>query len=176
MAHKQRFSSRGVGCAAAIALLAAGCAATPTGSSNVPAVTPKASLALRFAAPRRIQAQIFEATGATVSITIPGKPSITVPIAVDVMAEEFDGAIDDLPEGDATVRIDLYRGQDFIGTGEALVPLILGQRSNAYIQLWMDSRGRTDFIPLSPLPPHPPEPWPPEEQPEVPPPSENPPG
>lgn len=136
---------------AAIALVGAGCASTPAGltSERSPITLGRASLALRFAAPRLTQAQIFEVTGATVSILLRDRPAIEVPVATDSL-EAFLVTVDDLPEGDAGVRLDVYRGSEVIGVGHTLVPLILGQRSSAFIQLTMDSRGQTDFMPLTP--------------------------
>ncbi|MNX78739.1 hypothetical protein D3C86_1103450 [compost metagenome] len=135
----------------AIALMA-GCAALPTGGGDraaVSAVTPKASLALRFAVPRQVQAQLFEVTGATVSIMLPDVPPIAVPLATDSLAE-FACAVEDLPAGDAAVRLDVYRNAELIGSGSTMVPLMHGRRSSAFIQLMMDSRGFTDFTPLTP--------------------------
>ncbi|MBO9541763.1 hypothetical protein J7643_14330 [bacterium] len=156
-------------CGAVAALLIAGCASFPAAGAGTPAgqiaEAPKASLSLRVRLPRTVQVVRSEITGATISVTIDGEAPIQVPVALSSSdgnvrlpvpdrdlgeAEAF--SLEDLPQGDAVVRLDLYRGTEIVGTGEALVPLIRGYRSAAFIQIYLDSRGKTDMKPLAPLP------------------------
>lgn len=142
---------------AAAAFALTGCAIQPTlpqSGTSVATQEQGASLALKFDWGRQVQAIAADVTGATVSIMVNGRAPIVRAFApTDVATESLD--FSGLPGGDAMVRVEAYRGPDKIGMGDRAVPLVIGRRTFASVYVQLDSHGRTDQMPITPLGPIP---------------------
>lgn len=142
-------------CAAAVVALA-GCSLKPP---VTPATLPSgeaqtASVAVGLDWGRQVQALPEDVTGATVSIRVNGRdPIIRSFLKRDWATESVD--FSGLPGGDAVVRVEAYNGPTLIGMGERGLPLVIGRRTFVRIQVPLDSHGRTNTWPMTPLGPMP---------------------
>ncbi|HEY9900258.1 MAG TPA: hypothetical protein V6D00_13880 [Pantanalinema sp.] len=180
--------------AAALSLAIAGCAVIPVtpdapGVATAPQTAPALSLKIDWG--RRVQAVASDVAGATVSLTVADRtfvaqatPSIA-PAPVASPTPSFDGpppppseppildAVDfsrqtgsELVPGDARVRVEAYdKDGRVIGVGDAVVPLLVGRRSYVQVHVKLDSTGRSDYMPLTPLGPQPSPGWVPSPEP-----------
>lgn len=139
--------------AAAVAL--AGCTAPlPQGIAPGDAQGQGATLALNVDWGRQVQALPEDVTGATVSIQVNGRMPIIRSFGRTTWATESVD-ISGLPGGDALVRVEAYHDQQKIGEGQQGLPLVIGRRTFARISVGLDSTGRTDQLPMTPLGPMP---------------------
>lgn len=142
---------------AAAALALAGCSAQLTvPASGTPAETlgDHAALSLTFDMGRQVQLLREDVTGATVSLTVNGR----APIVKSFMATEFATESLDfsgLPGGDALVRVEAYMGPTMVGMRELGVPLVVGRRTFASVNVPLDSHGKINDQPMTPLGPMP---------------------
>lgn len=126
----------------------------PTSGAPAEALGQEAALSLKFDFGRQVQMLAEDVTGATVSIMVNGRPPIVNSFERTQWATEsldFSG----LKGGDALVRVEAYQGTERVGVGEQGVPLLVGRRTFASINIALDSRGKTADRPMTPLGPMP---------------------
>lgn len=167
---------------AGCAMIPAAPRSTATDAFSVPTAPGMApALSLRIDWGRRVQAVASDVAGATVSITVAGRTFVTeatpsiAPAPVASPSPSVDGPVPSpsdgpfgdaidlskatgmaLAAGDATVHVDAYdKNGRVIGAGHAVVPLLIGRRSYVQVHVMLDSAGRTDFMPLTPVGPLP---------------------
>lgn len=140
--------------AAALAfLLVAGCAqpsallVRPAGQS----VSQGATLHLKLDLGRRTQVLVSEVTSLGVSVEVPGRAPINQNFT---QAQWLSDALDfsGLPAGNATIKVYAYGAQgQQLGQGGTLVPLLIGRRTLAQVQIALSSEGKSDLLPFGPM-------------------------
>lgn len=140
---------------AAIAL-AAGCSLLPPAPLTHPGTTNQvagqmAAVQLRIDRGWQTQAIASDVTGAKVTVSVPGRePVIKTVDDTEWATDSLD--IGNLPfGGDAKIQVEAFHVATRIGYGEVMVPLLIGRRTTATVRVGLDSAGRTDLYPLSPL-------------------------
>ncbi|MBO9541758.1 hypothetical protein J7643_14305 [bacterium] len=166
--------------AGALLLAIAGCASLPptsqaplgpSNSSEAPALTLKLDLG------RRVQAVARDVAGARVSLSVAGRVFETqATLSVVPLASPSPGGPTPSPSqaplenvielskatgmalvaGDARVHVEAIDQEGrVIGSGDAVAPLLIGRRSYVQVLVKLDSTGRTEYMPFTPLGPQP---------------------